>query len=86
MWLHRFSPKKGLPYHEWFIEFKKEPKSIHDFALEIDKNMRKQNNYYDDLISGSVLQPLVLTKLKPKTFIKFMKSVGKLGGKIKYNG
>jgi hypothetical protein len=76
-------PKKGLPYHEWFIEFKKEPKSIHDFALEIDKNMRQQNNYYDDLISGSVLQPLVLTKLKPKAFVNFMKSVGKLGGQNK---
>lgn len=52
----QITPEKGLPYHEWFIEFEKEPDDLEDFALKIDKAMRKQNIYYDDLIVGKVLR------------------------------
>ena len=48
--------KNGLPYHEWFIEFEKEPEDLEDFASKIDNAMRKQNIYYDDLIVGKVLR------------------------------
>ena len=27
------NPEQGLPYHEWFIEFKKEPKNLDDFIF-----------------------------------------------------
>ena len=79
----RVRPEKGLPFHEWFIEFKKEPKCLDDFMLFLDENMRSQNTYYKDLIDGKVLRPLVVTKIKKGGFIQYMKSIGKLGGQNK---
>jgi len=72
-----------LPYHEWFIEFEKEPQDIDHFAGVIDKAMQEQNSYYKDLIDGSILQRLKITKLPPNTFQQYMKSIGKLGGQNK---
>lgn len=77
------NPADGLPYHEWLIEFAKEPENIEDFARQLDSNMRQQNSYYDDLISGSILRPLVITKIKSDGFNEFMKACGKLGGQNK---
>jgi hypothetical protein len=76
--------KQGeLPYHEWLIEFKNEPKDLDAVATEIDKLMQEQNSYYKDLITGKVLQPLKITKLSHNSFNAFMKSQGKLGGQNK---
>ena len=72
-----------LPYHEWFIEFEKEPQNIDHFAGVIDRAMQQQNSYYKDLIDGSILQRLKITKLPPNTFQQYMKSIGKLGGQNK---
>lgn len=79
----QITPKQGLPYHEWFIEFEKEPENVTDFAQKIDANLVKQNSYYKDLIIGKVLQPLKITKVKPNGFQDYMKSIGKLGGQNK---
>ena len=77
------NPEQGLPYHEWFVEFKKEPKNVDDFVFCLDKNMQSQNTYYKDLIDGCVLQPLVVSKVMSGGFIQYMKSIGKLGGQNK---
>ena len=83
----QITPKEGLPYHEWFIEFdsevSEEPNNLEDFALKIDAAMRKQNVYYDDLIVGHVLRTLVITKVPKNGFQEYMKSIGKLGGQNK---
>ncbi|RKS01073.1 GH3 auxin-responsive promoter family protein [Flavobacterium sp. 102] len=83
----QITPKEGLPYHEWFIEFDPEasgePENLEDFALRIDKAMRKQNTYYDDLIVGNVLRTLVISKVDKNGFQDYMKSIGKLGGQNK---
>lgn len=79
----QISPKEGLPYHEWFIEFENEPENSEDFVLKIDHFMRKQNVYYDDLIVGKVLQQLKITKVVKNGFQNYMKSIGKLGGQNK---
>jgi hypothetical protein len=71
-----------LPYHEWYIEFENEPDDIVTFAEAIDA-MRKQNMYYDDLIVGNILRKLVITKVTKKWFQDYMKSIGKLGDKIR---
>src|SRR5690606_9464316 len=76
-------PEGGLPYHEWFIEFEKPPENISSFAAKVDKMMEKQNIYYEDLISGKILQPLKITALKKGAFRDYMKSQGKLGGQNK---
>ena len=45
--------------------------------------MRGLNVYYDDLISGNILQTLKITALRKNAFIDYMKSLGKLGGQNK---
>ena len=78
------NPENGeLPYHEWFIEFEKEPENLEDFRQNLDAEMRKRNTYYDDLISGNILQVLKITKLQKNAFQEYAKSEGKLGGQNK---
>ena len=79
----QINPSSGLPYHEWFIEFENEPENIEAFAEAIDDSMRKQNIYYDDLITGNVLRKVVVTKVSKNGFQEYMKSQGKLGGQNK---
>jgi len=79
----QINPESGLPYHEWFIEFEKEPEDISALAKQIDLSLQRQNSYYYDLIIGNVLQPLQLTTIKKNGFQDYMKSIGKLGGQNK---
>ncbi|MBU2938042.1 GH3 auxin-responsive promoter family protein [Lacinutrix sp. C3R15] len=79
----QINPTQGLPYHEWFIEFEKEPENISVLAQKIDASLQKQNSYYLDLIAGKVLQPLKITLVKKGGFQDYMKSIGKLGGQNK---
>ena len=77
------NPKEGLPYHEWFIEFEKEPNDEVKFIQVLDQSMQDQNSYYYDLIVGNILQELKVTRIKPNGFLEYMKSLGKLGGQNK---
>ena len=75
--------EKGKSYHEWFVEFGNMPADLSDFAMKVDNNLRTKNIYYDDLITGNILQPLKIRPVKKNGFIDYMKSVGKLGGQNK---
>lgn len=78
------SPEKGhLPYHEWFIEFDKQPNNLIELAGFIDTEMQNQNSYYRDLIVGKVLEPLKINSLQEGSFRDYMRSEGKLGGQNK---
>lgn len=77
------NPEEGLPYHEWFIEFEKEPENLDTFKNELDDQLRKRNTYYDDLISGNILQKLHITRLQKNAFQEYAKAEGKLGGQNK---
>ncbi|WP_210148674.1 GH3 auxin-responsive promoter family protein [Chryseobacterium scophthalmum] len=77
------NPEEGLPYHEWFIEFEKEPENLDVFKNELDDQLRKRNTYYDDLISGNILQKLHISTLQKNAFQEYAKSEGKLGGQNK---
>jgi hypothetical protein len=77
------SPAEGLPYHEWLIEFAQPPANVPGFAADLDRRLAELNVYYDDLISGAILRPLVLTSLPRGAFQQYMKSQGKLGGQNK---
>ena len=79
----QITPKKGLPYHEWFIEFEKEPSDLELFATKVDEALQQQNSYYFDLIQGNVLRKLLITKVQKDGFQNYMKSIGKLGGQNK---
>ena len=79
----QITPKEGLPYHEWFIEFENESGDMAAFAKAIDTSLQSQNSYYLDLIEGNVLQPLKISKVVSGGFNDYMKSIGKLGGQNK---
>jgi hypothetical protein len=73
----------GRSFHEWFVEFEQQPDDLKEFARRVDNNLRDKNIYYDDLIRGNILDPLVIRPLQKNAFIGYMKSVGKLGGQNK---
>ncbi|MES2371125.1 MAG: GH3 auxin-responsive promoter family protein [Bacteroidota bacterium] len=74
---------KGKSYHEWFIEFENEPANLQQFISKVDHHLREKNVYYDDLISGNILMPLQVRKIRKNGFIDYMRSIGKLGGQNK---
>ncbi len=72
-----------LPFHEWFVEFEKEPGDMQEFIMILDKSLQQQNSYYLDLIKGKILQHLKINKIPVNGFQQYMKSIGKLGGQNK---
>lgn len=77
------NPNEGLPYHEWFVEFSKPPVNMKDFVEIADRVLQQKNSYYKDLRAGNILRQLIITPVKPNTFIDYMKRNGKLGGQNK---
>lgn len=77
------NPVDGLPYHEWYIEFREHPTDLIDFKKELNLNLQKLNSYYDDLIQGHILKELEIVSLQKDAFRDYMKSKGKLGGQNK---
>jgi len=73
----------GKSHHQWLVEFEEPPADLPAFAKKIDDNLRGKNIYYDDLIRGNILEPLVITPLRKNAFIDHMRSIGKLGGQNK---
>ncbi|GAC1492700.1 MAG: hypothetical protein NVS1B13_23000 [Flavisolibacter sp.] len=74
---------EGKSFHEWCVEFEKAPVDMRAFAGKVDLNLREKNIYYNDLITGKILQPLKIHSVSKNGFIDYMKSVGKLGGQNK---
>lgn len=80
----QITPDGGeLPYHEWFIEFEKQPEDMSLFINVLNKALQDQNSYYDDLITGKILQALKIVSIQPNGFRNHMKAIGKLGGQNK---
>lgn len=77
------TPESGLSYHEWFIEFDKEPDDLNAFAKKLDQFLCTQNTYYNDLIQGKILRTLIITTVISGGFQEYMRSIGKLGGQNK---
>jgi hypothetical protein len=81
----KVNPKKGLPFHQWWIEFDQEVSSekIKKIEKELDRNLQSLNSYYKDLVQGKVLKPLEIVVVKKGGFKSYMESIGKLGGQNK---
>ena len=77
------SQQNGKSYHEWLVEFEEVPANIDLFTQTLDEAMRQKNVYYEDLISGNILDRLKVTSLQKNAFVHYMKSEGKLGGQNK---
>ncbi len=70
--------------HEWLIEFEKEPESIEQFIVELDKALQEANSDYEAKRHKNIaLRMPVLHALKKGSFNNWLKSRGKLGGQHK---
>ena len=78
-------PEKGLPYHEWWVEFYETPpkEKTEELSAKINENLEELNSYYSDLIKGRVLKPLQIVAVQKNGFKKYMENEGKLGGQNK---
>jgi hypothetical protein len=79
------NPKKGLPFHQWWIEFDQQvsQEKLKKTEKELDRNLQSLNSYYKDLVQGKVLKPLEIVVVKKGGFKNYMESIGKLGGQNK---
>ncbi|MEO8733406.1 MAG: GH3 auxin-responsive promoter family protein, partial [Flavobacteriales bacterium] len=72
----QLSPKEGLPFHEWHIEFAVPPSDMAGFAKAIDVGLQLRNAYYKDLITGRVLRSLLIVQVPRGGFAAWMKARG----------
>ena len=79
------NPEKGLPFHEWWIEFegKISLAEIKVLSKKTDNNLKEINSYYSDLVKGKVLKSLEIVVVKENGFKNYMETQGKLGGQNK---
>ena len=70
--------------HEWLVEFKTPPKNPDTFAQDLDLALQDINSDYEaKRYKNITLMPLKLHVATPKTFYKWLKKKGKIGGQHK---
>ncbi|MCK4570140.1 MAG: GH3 auxin-responsive promoter family protein [Bacteroidales bacterium] len=75
---------KNNAAHEWLIEFTKEPENLEFFTETLDNALKSLNSDYEaKRYHDMILRKPIVRKLPPKTFYKWMKMRGKLGGQNK---
>lgn len=77
------NPSKGLPLHEWYIEFNSKPSNIQRLELLIDQALQDKNLYYKDLVVGKIIRPLRIMEVQKEGFSRHMRNLGKQGGQNK---
>jgi hypothetical protein len=70
--------------HEWLIEFAVEPSNLDFFTEALDNALKSLNSDYEaKRYHDMILRTPIVRKLPPRTFYKWMKKRGKLGGQYK---
>jgi hypothetical protein len=70
--------------HEWLIEFEKEPNCIHQFSIQLDEELKRQNSDYEAKRYKGIALSEPLVKVLPNGhFNKWLKNKNKLGGQHK---
>ena len=70
-------------YHQWLVEFEKEPSSIEDFASILQDCLEKAGYNYRKAMKTNALKPLKVTVARHGLFYDWMESKGRLGGQHK---
>ena len=76
-------PESGLPYHEWFIEFEKQPPDLDRFASRLNTLVGNRNINYQEFCEAKIMLHLEIKVVCRGGFVQYMKSIGKLGGQNK---
>lgn len=70
--------------HEWLIEFAREPENLEFFTETLDNALKSLNSDYEaKRYHDLILRKPIVRKLPTRTFYKWMKKRGKLGGQHK---
>ncbi len=70
--------------HEWLVEFDKDPISLEQFTIELDKALQSINSDYEaKRYKDIALRLPVLQSAPPNTFESWLSAKGKLGGQHK---
>jgi hypothetical protein len=70
--------------HEWLIEFEKEPNNIHQFSIQLDEELKRQNSDYEAKRYKDIALSEPMVKVLPNGhFNKWLKNKNKLGGQHK---
>ena len=70
--------------HHWIIEFEKAPSNLDNFANALDRCLQSLNSDYEAKRSQNLaLDQLIITPVPKGTFLKLMRSKGKVGGQNK---
>lgn len=77
------NPSKGLPLHQWYIEFNSKPSNVQRLEILIDQALQHKNLYYRDLVVGKIIRPLQIIEVQKDGFSHYMRSMGKQGGQNK---
>lgn len=79
-----FMQGKEKGAHEWIIEFDREPSNFDEFVAILDQSLQEINSDYEaKRYNNMTLNPPIIHQAKPKLFIEWMASRGKLGGQNK---
>lgn len=79
-----FMEGKEKGAHEWIIEFDREPSNFEEFVDILDKSLQEINSDYEaKRYNNMTLNRPIVHQAKPKLFIEWMTSRGKLGGQNK---
>ncbi|GAB4251346.1 MAG: GH3 auxin-responsive promoter family protein [Vicingaceae bacterium] len=79
-----FNETKSKGYHEWVIEFEKNPDDLNYFREILDNSLKNLNSDYEaKRYNNLLLQPPVIHTVKKGTFYNWMKQRNKLGGQNK---
>ena len=71
-------------FHEWIIEFDKEPIDLNSFSASLDDALKSFNSDYEAKRFNNMILGMPIVRIVPKgTFYKWLKSKNKLGGQHK---
>ncbi len=70
-------------YHEWFIEFEKEPDNLQAIADTIHNSLASKNGYYADLIKGHMLDCVKIRSMPKGSFLRIARETGQIGEQFK---
>jgi hypothetical protein len=74
----------GQGYHEWLVEFEREPQDFAAFTERLDAHLQQLNSDYEaKRYKDMVIQCIQLHPVPAGTFYNWLRSKGKLGGQHK---
>lgn len=79
-----YASRQERGHHRWLVEWNRPPRSLEDFARELDLALQQVNSDYQAKRAGDIfLAPPEVVTVAPGTFNQWLAATGKLGGQRK---